>query len=287
MLDFEWNDLQSFLAIAETGTLSGAARRLGVTQPTMGRRLKAMEARLGTRLLEATPGGFVPTAAGEAILADVGRANDELIAARRKITGQDLRLEGTVRVTTVEILASEVVIPAIAALCTDHPGVTVELLADNRALSLSKREADLALRVAGFEGNQLFARKVGSIRHALYIGQALNADASHPLITVLEDQEHLPQVAWFHKHIGDKPVALRSNDRALQAEAVAAGLGIACLPTIVGETTPGLQRIATKTEPPKRDIWLGVHRDMRQMPRIRATIDAIVEVCRRLPALRG
>ncbi len=284
MDDFDWNDLQSFLAIAETGTLSAAAQRLGVTQPTMGRRLKSMESRLGLRLLEATPDGFVPTAAGEAILADVENARDALTAARRKISGQDLRLEGTVRVTTVEILASEVVIPAVAALCAAHQGITVELLPDNRSLSLSRREADLALRVPRFEGNQLFARKVGAIDHALYVAESRARETGLPIVTVLEDQEHLPQIDWFHRQIADAPIAFRSNDRELQALAVARGIGIGLLPMLVGEKTPGLRRIDTLGRPPSRDIWLGVHRDMRHMPRIRVTIDAIVEACAALPS---
>lgn len=288
MEQFDWSDLQSFLAIAEEGNLSAAARRLGVTQPTMGRRLKAMEARLGTRLLEAVPGGFALTAAGEAIRENVARADAELRAAGRRIGGADLRIEGVVRITTVDILASEVVAPALAALRREHPGIALEVLPDMRHLSLSKREADLALRVAPFEGHSLFARKVGTLAHGLYAARDLVAARPDiadwrgrgPLVTVLEDQMHLTQVQWFHRLAGDTDVALRTNDRALQVEAAAAGLGLACLPSFIGDRHPGLAHVTAGEAGPARDIWLGVHSDMRQMPRIRLVIEALVAQCK-------
>ena len=148
----QWDDLQTFLAIARQGTLSAAARELGVTQPTMGRRLTAMERRMGARLLQRLPSGFALTALGESVLANAERIEAEALAAERTIVGRDVALEGVVRLTTVETLADRVVAPAMARLQQVHPGIVVELVPDMRTLSLSKREADIALRMTRFEG---------------------------------------------------------------------------------------------------------------------------------------
>ncbi len=119
----DWDDLRTFLMIARHHTLSGAARALGVQQPTMGRRLEAMEQRAGAKLLLRTPSGFVLTEAGEAVLGNVERIELETLAVQRRIVGRDIRLEGTVRLTVVDTLASEVLTPILAAFRESHPGV--------------------------------------------------------------------------------------------------------------------------------------------------------------------
>src|SRR5437899_12484071 len=127
MLD--WDDLRHFLAIARHGTLSAAARALGVRQSTMGRRLDAFEARVGAKLLQKTPRGYVLTATGEAILGNVERIENEALAVERIITGKDVRLEGTIRVTTVETLAVEVLTPIFHTFQETYPGIILELVA--------------------------------------------------------------------------------------------------------------------------------------------------------------
>jgi DNA-binding transcriptional LysR family regulator len=158
--------------IARHRTLSAAARAMGVRQPTMGRRLQALEHRAGATLLQKTPDGYVLTAAGEAVLAAVERIEAETQAVERLIAGKDLRLEGTVRLTTVETLAADVLSPVLAAFRVDHPLVRVEIVAATRSLSLTKREADVALRIAPFLQPDLVARKVGELAYGLYASPA-------------------------------------------------------------------------------------------------------------------
>ena len=146
MLD--WDDLQTFLALARHGSLSAAARAMGVQQTTMGRRLAGMEARTGAKLLQRTASGLVPTPVGEAILGNAERIEAEALAAERIITGRDVRLEGTVRITTVESLAVDVLIPILADMQVRHPGIALELSIATRNLSLSHHEADIAVRMA-------------------------------------------------------------------------------------------------------------------------------------------
>ncbi|MEM1133383.1 MAG: LysR family transcriptional regulator [Pseudomonadota bacterium] len=280
----DWNDLQTFLEIAETGSLSAAARQLGVTQPTMGRRLKALEQRAGARLLQSMPRGFVLTPLGEQVMAHAQVMREQMDAAERTISGGDMRLEGVVRITTVELLAGHIVVPAMAELCLENPGVSFELVPGSRSFSLSKREADIALRVAPFEGQSIITRRVGYLHHRLYASvdraarQPDMADWPNdvPLVTVMDDQMHLPQIRWMHNLLPDAHLCFRSNDRLLQAQAIALGLGVGLLPELVEELVPGLARIETDELPEPPPVHLGVHRDLRDTPRIRAAMDAII-----------
>lgn len=283
----DWNALQTFLAIAETGSLSAAGRALGVTQPTMGRRLKALEQQAGARLLQSMPRGFVLTALGERVQAHALQMREQVEAAERAISGGDMRLEGVVRITTVELLAGHIVVPAMAQLCQQHPGISLELVPGSRAFSLSKREADIALRIAPFEGQSVITRRVGILRHRLYasVDRAAHrprmADWAEdaPLVTVMDDQMHLPQVQWLHQQFPQAHLCFRSNDRQAQGQAIALGLGLGLLPQQVEALVPGLARIDVDALPEARPVHLGVHRDLRSAPRIRAAMDAIIKRC--------
>src|ERR1700712_4827567 len=140
----DWDDLHSFLAIARAGSLSGAARELGVRQSTMSRRLTALEQRAGARLLHRTPVGYTLTALGESVLGNAERMEAEAIAIERAVAGRDVSLTGMLRITTVEVLAHRLLPPAVARLRCRHPGITVEIIADGRLLSLARRDADIA-----------------------------------------------------------------------------------------------------------------------------------------------
>ena len=277
-----WEDLRTFFVIAREGTLSGAARTLGLTQPTLGRRLKALEQRSGARLLDRTPDGFVLTPAGEAVYANAERMDAEAIAIERVVAGTDIRLEGNVRVTTIEIFANTLLLDAAAHLRAVHPGIALEIIPDSRSLSLSKREADIALRMSPFQGNELYARRIGHLRFGAYASRHYLADRPKPdhILTVLEDQRHLEESRWFAERFAGARLALASNSREVLASAAAAGLGIACLPRFRAERE-GALRLIDCGEPPRRPIWLGVHGDLRHTPRIRAVLDQLVDAIAR------
>lgn len=284
-LAVNWDDLRTFLAIARHGTLSAAARALGVTQPTMGRRLAAIEARSGARLLQRLPGRYALTPLGEAVLGNAERIEAEALAAERTIAGRDVAIEGLVRLTTVETLAARIVTPALAALQQRHPGIVVELVPDTRSLSLSKREADVALRMSRFEGHEVATRRVGRIAMSLYASPDFSAHAVKGdvrLVTVLDDQAHLPEAKWLREIYPDAPIGFRSNSREVQLWAAKSGAGVAALARYRADAEPGLARLHTELPDLVRDIWLGVHRDMRHMPRVRAVIDAVTDVARTL-----
>ncbi len=280
----EWDDLQTFLAIAREGSLSGAARSLKTTQPTMGRRLQAMEARIGARLLERHPRGYVLTSLGELVLGNVERIEAEVIATERAITGKDIALEGIVRVTSVDIIAARVLAPAIAKMQCSHPKITVEINTDARSLNLNKREADIAVRLARFEGADLIVKKLGQVSSAFFASKQYiekfgmpNADNSenHSIINVLEDQSHLIEAKSLVSALPNARVALVTNSRETMIYAAKSSIGICCVPKYRAIEENDLIELDLGVPIPPREVWLGVHRDMRHMPRIRAVIDAI------------
>lgn len=284
-----WDDLQTFLAIARHGTLSAAARSLGVQQTTMGRRLAALETRAGAHLLDKTPKGFVPTATGEAILGNAERIEAEILSVERRITGRDIRLEGTVRVTTVEILAVELLTPSFAAFHAKHPGITIELSSEARSLSLTRREADIAVRLIRLTQNDLAVRRLGALHFGVYASKpyldrhgtpdfAAGAPG-HTTILNPPDAMSLPEMAWFAELTRAAPPAIRHNSRYGQRTAAETGLGLAILSRFMADPTD-LIRLPTPTPPPTRDLFLAVHNDIRHTPRIRAVTEHIAATIR-------
>jgi DNA-binding transcriptional LysR family regulator len=297
MAGLDWDDLRSFLMIARHRTLSGAARALGVRQPTMGRRLAALEARAGAKLLQKTPTGYVLTEAGEAVLANVERIEAEAQAVERLVAGKDIRLAGIVRLTTVDTLAVAILTPIIAAFRLSHPLVEVEIAASTRLFSLSRREADVALRPGPFTQGDIAVRKVGIMAFGLYASKSYlarhgepdwsNGAAGHYLITTEHDLLDTAEMVWLRSVAPEATVALASNSRFMHLAAAHEGIGLICYTRHLADGDPELVRLsgpATAPQPPKRELWLGVHNDMRHTPRIRAFTTALQEGLRRAAA---
>jgi DNA-binding transcriptional LysR family regulator len=283
MLD--WDDLKTFLAIARHGTLSAAARALKVSQTTMGRRLDHLHGRAGATLLERTPGGYRLTPTGAAVLTDVERMEEAALSLERTITGEDRRLEGLVRVTAVDALAAHVLTPGLAALQARHPAIVVEVITDNRSLSLARREADIAVRLGRFDAQETVVRKVGDMAFAVYAAPAYlegrgppdwaAGAPGHRLVRVQDDLLETPDGRWFAERTARAEPALLANSREVQLRGVAAGLGLGHLPCYLAAERPDLVRLDTGSAL-VREIWMGVHRDTRHAPRIMAVQEALV-----------
>lgn len=287
----DWDDLHTFLAVTRHGNLSAAARALKVTQTTMGRRLEALHARAGAKLLERTPSGFLLTPAGERILANVERMEAEALAVQRAITGQDARLDGEVRITSVEAFAAKLIVPSLPRLAERYPGISVEIDVDTRSLSLSRREADIAVRLAAFEQHEAVVRKAGEMAFAIYASEKYLAEHGYPdlsegapghrSVTLQETLLQTPEGKWFSRLASKAHAALRTNSREGQLAAVRSGLGIGCLPRYLADGEKGLVRLSAPVPEPRREIWIGVHQDTRWMPRIRAVLDHLAETLAR------
>src|SRR5947207_5816057 len=175
-----WDDLRFILAVARTGTLSGAARALAVTHSTVFRRLQALERGLGVRLFDRARDGYSPTPAGDAAAALAARVEDEVLSLERRLSGQDLDPSGTVRVTTTDTIGLTILPPQIAALRAAHPQIRVEIAISNSMAALTRRDADVALRPTRDPPQSLIGRRVAGVAYAIYGAPAYLDDHSSP-----------------------------------------------------------------------------------------------------------
>ena len=284
MLD--WDDLRFFLAVARFGSLSAAARELRCTQSTVGRRLSSLEARLGVRLLNRTPRGYVATHAGESIRGHAERIEIEALAVERIVGGRDTRLEGRVTLACIESVANVILAPCFAALHQEHPEVTIELVPATRNLSLSGRDADICIHQVRPEQHEVVVRRIGSITFGLYasagylerfgVPDFTHGCTGHRVIALSDDLGHLPQVSWLASLTTEARTVLKTGSYENRFHSALAGDGMACLPRFHADAVPGLRRIdETPTPAPVADLWLAVHRDNRNIRRIRAVIRSI------------
>ncbi len=271
-----WNDLRYVLAIAQGGTLAAAARRLRVDETTVARRLAAAEGTLDARLFERVDGAMRPTPAGETAIAHAERIEREMRALHGRVAGTDAALAGTVRLTAVPIVINRLLVPALPALMAAHPLLRLELIAEPRNLSLTKREADIALRLARPRGGgTAVARRIGRLDYAVYGARDRDAEAL-PWITYEQDMDELPQAQWIAAATrGAPPPTLMAADAETILAAVRAGLGKSLLPCAVAEREPGLRRLGDAAPVLSRELWLLVHADLRRLARVGAVIDWI------------
>jgi DNA-binding transcriptional LysR family regulator len=287
---WQWDDVRFFLAVTRTGSLSGAARALGVGHVTVGRRITLLEKRLGVTLLNRTPEGFATTSAGEAILRQCTAMEYAALDLERVVAGRDSLVTGSVRVTTTEALAYQLVAPAIAALRQPHPELRVDLIVGVRSLDIARRDADLAVRFARPSASDLVCRRLGEIGFSLYASRRYLARsgipkrgegmASYDLIT-FTGAPAATSPFFMAESLEGARVALRCDNPLIQLKAAASGLGIAELACFLGDSSPDLVRVWPHETPAHRTAWLIVHHDMRRSARIRAVSAAIADAFRR------
>jgi DNA-binding transcriptional LysR family regulator len=277
-------DLATLLAIAREGTLAGAARRLRVNHSTVFRRLGAIEARLDTRLFERQGGSYVTTAAGEDLLRTAERVEAEVEALERRLSGQDLRLTGSLRLTAPDDLAEAVLMPLLADFQRAYPDITVELVLDNRMLNLTRREADIALRPTRRPPETLAGRRIAGLASAVYVAAdaaAAGIDDPGPRWIAWEEGAGPQAIArWLAARVDSHLIAYRSNSMLNQASAVRAGLGRALLPCFLGDGDAALRRLAPPDPELDTELWLLTHPDLQRTARIRALLDLLYESLR-------
>ncbi|MEN2976697.1 LysR family transcriptional regulator (plasmid) [Tistrella bauzanensis] len=278
----EWSDVRIFLAIARTGTLGAAARALHLSHPTVGRRLRALEQATGQTLFQRTAEGFVPTDEGHAVIALAEQMEDGALAIERRLAGQERALQGTLRISSADWFGAYVLPPVIDAYTTACPHVDVEILTGTRLFSLAQREADIAFRIVPFDSPDIIQRRLVRLAYGVYLA----ADAPEPvygdgagfrLITHDTSTGRFPDIDWLKASFPNARPVLRSNNRNVQGRMCRQGIGIAVLPQVAGDQMTGLRRLDLPAEPPSRDIWMGYHRDMRRLQRLRAFITTITD----------
>lgn len=281
---FEWSDLRCFLAVARAGTLSAAARELGVAQTTVSRRLDVLEELLGARLFDRTKGGLRLSAVGAEVLELACTMERAAAEVERRVRGQDQQLEGTVRITTTEAFARSHVVPCLAELQREHPGLRFEVIAGNRTLDIDGREADLAVRLVRPDDPSLVARRIGYIELGLYASAAYLEDhgldlhdglLGHRVAGYAGEMAGAPEARWLAEHAARATTVLRSNSIPALVAAVGSGMALAILPSALAQEQ-GLCCVAPLPELPRRPVWLVFHADLRDNARVRCVVDCFV-----------
>jgi DNA-binding transcriptional LysR family regulator len=294
MLD--WDDLRVFLAVQRAGTLARAAAELSVNPTTVGRRVAALEEKLSVRLFDRRAEGWLPTSAARDLVAHAEQMEREAIAVEREIAGADLKLAGTVRVTATEMLVTRFISRALPGFAARYPELTLDFHCSNRVVSLTRREADIALRLARPREDDVVTRKIATIELALYASHAYlqargaperpdESLSGHDVLRFAETRTFELENAWLEPRLGGARVAMRSDSVSSLYGAVVAGLGIALLPRAVADTDRELERIVTASFPEPRVVWQTVHRDLKDTPRIRAVLEFLTEVLSAEPAV--
>lgn len=278
-----WDDLRFFVDLAETGSLSATARNLHVDHSTVSRRIAALERALGLRLFDRLPQGYPLTAEGERLKEQAGRLRDDILAIERMAEGDRTGVAGTVRVSAPPAFASFFLVPRLGLVRERHPGIRLELSGNLAAVSLTRREADIAIRMSRPEGASLVSRRLAASGYGLFAARALaarHAPEEMALMGYEENMDHVPQQVWLRQYAAGRPLVLRTSDFGALYHAVRAGLGAAVLPFFLAAGDDGLVCLRRDDVPP-RDIWLLAHGDVRRSPRVRAVMDALADIIRR------
>jgi DNA-binding transcriptional LysR family regulator len=276
----DWSDVRIFLAVVRTGTLGAAARALRLSHPTIGRRLRALEEATGQTLFQRTTDGFVLTEEGSNVLALAEQMEESALAMERRLAGREQNLQGSLRISSADWFGAYVLPPIIADYSRAYPSVDVEVLTGTRLFSLAHREADIAFRIVPFDNADVVQRKLVHLEYGAYIASDAPDPVYHDgtgfrLITHDTSTGQFPDIDWLTQAFPNARTVLRSNNRNVQGHMCRQGIGIAVMPEVVGDRIMGLRRLDLPAEPPGRDIWMGYHRDLKHLQRLRAFITTV------------
>lgn len=277
--DLDWDDLRILHVAATEGSMLASARRLGVSHATVSRRLTRLENALGVRLVDRMATGAVLTAEGRELGGLAARMADDAVALMRRAKGARQALSGEVVVAVTPGLASAVVVPALASLAAEHPGIVLSIASAVPLVSLDRLEADLAIRLTRPEEASHTRRRLGTMRFGLFAAETYDLrTAGRRFIGYSQRFDALPQQRWLIEQAGRDGLAVRIDDITSQRAAALAGMGIALLPEfMVGSATEGrLQRVPWDTPLPRREIWLAQHQDTRRAPAVRLVAERLI-----------
>ena len=274
-----WDDLRFVLAVADSGSVASAARQLGVNHTTVLRRIQTFEEANKIRLFERLPAGYVPTAEGEQMVAAARKVDETVGALERRMAGQDLKLEGVIRLTSTESLMNAVLYRHLATFRQQHPRIAIELALSSDRLSLTKRDADVAIRASGQIPDPLIGERIADVGVAIYGSRTyLDNHSEDPLapghawLGVDEMLMNSAAAHWLRRHVADEQVVLRADSFVALSLAAKAHMGLAVLPCCLGDGAPDLVRLDLKVDNQGMGIWIITHKDLIPAARIRAFV---------------
>jgi DNA-binding transcriptional LysR family regulator len=283
---FDWDDLRFFLAVARSGRLTAAARRLGADHATVSRRITSLEESLKAKLFERRPQGYALTGHGEQLLAKAESMETEALAIQSEIGGADMALSGTVRIGAPDGFGSSFLAPRFAGFAKAYPGLELQLIAMPRLLSLSKREADVAITLAPPKEGKVVARKLCDYRLGLYASQdyldamppiaAAEDLFAHRIVGYIDDLIFTPELDYLDEVAKGLRAQIQSSSVLAQMNAVAAGAGIGVIHHFMAVDEPRLVPVLPESVSITRSFWLLVHADLKDVARVRAVVDFVV-----------
>jgi len=277
-MELEWSDLTVILAICRAGSLSGAARMLGHNHSTIFRKINTIEDKTGVRFFERLPDGYLMTDAGQTAMQYAERIESEVHALGREVLGQDMRLQGKIRVTAPEGITVEIAPRLLAKFCTLNPGVSIEITGGSSALDLGRREADVAIRATPKPPDTSLGRKVCDFRFALYATpHYLKANEGKTLqeqnwCFLLGTLDWLVPLVWKKTSHGQRQAIFTSSTSHAVINAAAEGMGITFLPCYLGDSDDRLVRVDDPLEPMTIELWVLTHPDLRHTARVKALL---------------
>jgi DNA-binding transcriptional LysR family regulator len=279
-----WDDLHIVLAIATSGTLSGAGRSLNISHATVFRRLGQIEDRLGVKLFDRSRTGYNPTLAGEETAAAAQRIENEVIQVERRVIGRDLHPSGTVRITTTDTLFNGLMSPIFRKFRQCHRNINLEVIISNDLFDLTKREADIAIRPSSSPPEVLVGRMIGTIAQAAYQrkSDAMQSESGHDFKS---DTWIGPDVSMAYRDLEQwmsKQGILESADYRINSlmgmyTAVRDGAGTAILPCYLADSDNSLARKSGIISELSSNLWLLTHPDLQMTARVRVLLDFIAD----------
>ena len=282
-MELEWSDLSVLLAVCRAGSLSGAARALGQNHSTIFRRVNAIEAKTGVRFFERLPEGYAMTDAGQSALRYGERVEAEIQALGREVLGQDMRLQGKIRVTAPEGMITQITPKLFTEFCRLHPEVTIEATGATVALDLVRREADVAIRATNSPPDASLGRKVCDFRFGIYASPVyLKKHGDKPLheqswCLISGTLDWLVPHVWKKKSHGEQQIVFSSTNPLAVQNTTTAGMGVTALPCYLGDTDKRLVRVGDLLEFRTMELWILTHADLRHTARVKALIAFLYE----------
>lgn len=279
----DWNDVRYFLAVVRTGSLTGASEQLRVSQSTISRRIDALESRLSVTLFARHQTGYFVTDEGQSLVSHAEAVEAAALGLESFSAGTSRNVMGTVRLTTAENLASHIIIPALPHFREMHPDVRLEIVTGIASISLSRREADLALRLTRPEHGNITIRRLGELAYGLYGSKAYLANyekpqdggrfAGHAFIGWDDNLSHLPMARWLSQAMEGTSPPVTSSSLQGHLAAASAGLGLALLPCFLADAEPDLVRLVEPSDAFSQEIWLAIHGDLAASARVRVVAE--------------
>lgn len=275
-----WQEIHYFAVFARTGSLSAAARELGVDHVTVGRRITALEDSLGIRLVDRLPRSAVLTAGGRRLAATTSELEASVHALIRQMRGTPETQITTVKISAPPAIAAKLIAPQVAAFHALYPHITLILSGAAEQAALARGEADIAVRLYRPKENGLIARRIGAVHFGLYATPAVAAQAESALTFIAYDDnlEQVEQQVWLRSILAGRRITFKASDLFGQQEAAHASLGVVVLPTFMGNMDTKLVKLTPPSNPPVRKIWLVTYPDLKRSPAIRNVMDFLVKI---------